>query len=114
MPPIAGSMKFSAPQATSARRETPRPISSALTSVWKRCGSTSGGGVFYEVPADNAGGFAALRPVALANGPVWSIEARLGLVFVNGRPMALDSLWRNGTAAKAYWLWRDWTRLPVR
>ncbi len=72
------------------------------------------GGVFYEVPADNAGGFAALRPVALANGPVWSIEARLGLVFVNGRPRALDSLWRNGTAAKAYWLWRDWTRLPVR
>ncbi len=67
------------------------------------------GGVFYELPADNAGGFAELRPVALADEPVRSIEARLGLVFVNGRPMALDSLWKNGTAAKAYWLWRDWT-----
>ena len=63
------------------------------------------GGVFYEVPADNAGGFAELRPIALADEPVRSIEARLGLVFINGRPMALDSLWRNGTAAQAYWLW---------
>ena len=71
------------------------------------------GGVFYEVPADNAGGFAELRPVALADGPVRSVEARLGLVFVNGRPMALDSLWKNGTAAKAYWLWRDWTAETV-
>ena len=68
------------------------------------------GGVFYEVPADNAGGFAALRPVALADEPVRTIEARLGLLFVNGRPMALDALWRNGTAAQAYWLWRDWTK----
>ena len=25
----------------------------------------------------------------------------------NGRGMALDSLWRNGTAAAAYWLWRQ-------
>ena len=33
MPPIAGSMKFSAPQATSARRETPRPISEP---AWRR------------------------------------------------------------------------------
>ena len=66
------------------------------------------GGVFYEVPADNAGGFAALRPIALADEPVRTIEARLGLLFVNGRPRALDALWRNGTAAQAYWLWRDW------
>ena len=65
------------------------------------------GGVFYEVPADNAGGFAELRPIALADGPVKSIEAKLGLVYVNGRPMALDSLWRNGTAAAAYWLWES-------
>ena len=27
------------------------------------------GGVFYEVPAENAGGFAALRPVSLADSP---------------------------------------------
>ena len=63
------------------------------------------GGVFYELPADNAGGFAVLRPIALADEPVKSIEAKLGLVYVNEKPMALDSLWRNGTAAEAYWLW---------
>ena len=66
------------------------------------------GGVFYEVPADNAGGFAVLRPIALADEPVKTIEAKLGLVFINGRPMALDSLWKNGSAAKAYWLWTNW------
>ena len=65
------------------------------------------GGVFYELPADNAGGFAELRPIALADEPVRSIEARLGLVFINGKPMALDRLWKNGTAAEAYWLWRS-------
>ena len=71
------------------------------------------GGVFYEVPADNAGGFAALRPIALADEPVKSIEARLGLVFVNGRPMAVDSLWKNGTAAQAHWLWRESGRVKA-
>ena len=30
-----------------------------------------------------------------------------GLVFINGKPMAIDSLWKNGTAAQAYWLWRS-------
>ena len=36
-----------------------------------------------------------------------------GLIVVNGRGMALDSLWRNGTAAAAYWLWRDhFARMP--
>ena len=65
------------------------------------------GGVFYEVPADNAGGFEVLRPIALADEPVRTIEAKLGLVYVNGKPMAVDSLWKNGTAAQAYWLWRS-------
>ena len=65
------------------------------------------GGVFYEVPADNAGGFRVLRPIALASEPVRSIEAKLGLVYVNGKPMAVDSLWKNGTAAEAYWLWES-------
>ena len=64
------------------------------------------GGVFYEVPADNAGGFAVLRPIALADELVRSIEAKLGLVYINGKPMAVDSLWKNGTAAQTYWLWR--------
>ena len=40
-----------------------------------------------------------------------SIEARLGLVFINGKPMALDTLWKNKTAAKAYWLWERWLDL---
>ena len=70
------------------------------------------GGVFYELPAENAGGFEVLRPIALADEPVRSIEAKLGLVYINGRPMALDRLWKNGTAAQAYWLWRDhWKRV---
>ena len=64
------------------------------------------GGVFYELPAENAGGFAALRPIALADAPVRTIRADYGLIFVNGKPMALDSLWKNGSASKAYWLWR--------
>ena len=54
-----------------------------------------------------AGGFAELRPVALADEPVRSIESRLGLLFINGKPMALDTLWKNGTAAPAYWLWEE-------
>ena len=65
------------------------------------------GGVFYEVPAENAGGFAVLRPVALADEPVKTLAVDRGLIVVNGRGMALDSLWRNGTAAAAYWLWRQ-------
>ena len=64
------------------------------------------GGVFYEVPAENAGGFACLRPIALADGLVDTIAVDRGLVVVNGRRMALDSLWKNGTAAVAYALWR--------
>jgi len=64
------------------------------------------GGVFYELPAENAGGFACLRPIALSDEPVRSIEVDRGLIVVNGKRMVLDSLWRNGTAAKAYWLWR--------
>ena len=65
------------------------------------------GGIFYELPANNAGGFSVIRPIALADEPVRTIEARLGLIFINGKPMALDSLWKNGTAPVAYWIWRD-------
>jgi hypothetical protein len=63
------------------------------------------GGVWYEVPADNAGGFAALRPIALADEPVKSLYGKRGLMYLNDRAMVIDDLWRNGTAAKAYWLW---------
>ena len=64
------------------------------------------GGVWYEVPAENAGGFSALRPIALADEPVRTLEGRLGLMYVNGRAMVIDDLWKNGTAPAAYWLWR--------
>ena len=63
------------------------------------------GGVWYEVPAENAGGFSALRPIALADEPVRTLEGRLGLMYVNGRAMVIDDLWKNGTSATAYWLW---------
>ncbi|MBR4654774.1 MAG: hypothetical protein IKO72_15570 [Kiritimatiellae bacterium] len=68
------------------------------------------GGVWYEVPAENAGGFAALRPVALADEPVRELRGERGLMYLNGKPMAIDDLWKNGTAPKAYWLWMQWQR----
>jgi hypothetical protein len=63
------------------------------------------GGVWYEVPAENAGGFAALRPIALADAPVKTLEGGLGLMRLNGKEMVIDDLWANGTAPAAYWLW---------
>ena len=63
------------------------------------------GGVWYEVPAENAGGFAALRPIALADEPVKSLYGERGLMYLNGKAMAIDDLWKNGTAPAAYWLW---------
>lgn len=71
------------------------------------------GGVFYELPAENAGGFAELRPIALSDEPIRSIAVDRGLVVINGKPCALDSLWKNGTASQAYWLWRQ-TLAPLR
>jgi len=68
------------------------------------------GGVFYELPAENAGGFACLRPIALADEPVRTLAVDRGLIVVNGRRRVLDSLWRNGTAAQAYALWRAHVR----
>jgi len=69
------------------------------------------GGVFYELPAENAGGFAWLRPVALADEPVTSVEVDRGILIVNGKRMAPDSLWKNGTAPAAYALWRAYFRV---
>ena len=45
--------------------------------------------------------------IALADEPVKSIAVDRGLIIVNGRRMVLDSLWKNGTAAQTYWLWRE-------
>ena len=65
------------------------------------------GGVWYEVPADNAGGFAAMRPIALADEPAKSLHGERGLMYLNGKAMVIDDLWKNGTAPAAYWLWRQ-------
>ncbi|MBO6121644.1 MAG: hypothetical protein J6Q49_07275 [Kiritimatiellae bacterium] len=70
------------------------------------------GGVWYEVPADNAGGFAALRPIALADEPVKSLYGKRGLMYLNGKPMVIDDLWKNGTSAAAYWLWNQFKGNP--
>ena len=63
------------------------------------------GGVWYEVPAENAGGFAALRPIAFADASVKSLLGEKGLMDLNGEAKTLDDLWKNGTAPSAYWLW---------
>ena len=68
------------------------------------------GGVWYEVPADNAGGFSALRPIALADEPVKSLHGERGLMYLNGKAMVLDDLWKNGTAPATYWLWRGFMK----
>ena len=65
------------------------------------------GGVWYELPAENAGGFAALRPIALADAPVKTLEGGLGLMRLNGQERVIDDLWANGTAPAAYWLWEN-------
>ena len=65
------------------------------------------GGVWYEVPSENAGGFAAMRPVAIADEPVKTLRGERGLMYVNGKAMAIDDLWKNGTAPAAYWLWEN-------
>jgi len=69
------------------------------------------GGVWYEVPAENAGGFSALRPVALADEPVKSLYGERGLMYLNDKPAVIDDLWKNGTAPAAYWLWEKHGRM---
>ena len=69
------------------------------------------GGVWYELPAENAGGFAVLRPIALADEPVKTLRGERGLVYLNEKPLPIDSLWSNGTSPAAYWLWEKHGRL---
>ena len=71
------------------------------------------GGVWYEVPAENAGGFAALRPIALADEPVRTLRGERGLMYLNDKPLVIDDLWKNGTAVKAYWLWTEWPQKVI-
>jgi hypothetical protein len=67
------------------------------------------GGVWYELPAENAGGFSALRPIALADAPVKSLHGEKGLMYLNDNAMVIDDLWANGTAPTAYWLWESFS-----
>ncbi|MBR4614408.1 MAG: hypothetical protein IKO55_02280 [Kiritimatiellae bacterium] len=53
-------------------------------------------------------GSSALRPIALAGEPVKTLSGEKGLMILNGKPLVIDDLWKNGTAAKAYWLWTGW------
>ena len=71
------------------------------------------GGVWYEVPAENAGGFAALRPIALADASVESLYGEKGLMYLNGEAKVIDDLWKNGTAPAAYWLWERERTAPA-
>jgi hypothetical protein len=48
----------------------------------------------------------ALRLIALANESVKSLYGERGLMFLNGKAMVIDDLWKNGTAPTAYWLWK--------
>ena len=54
-----------------------------------------------------AGACGALRPIALADEPVKTLEGGLGLMRLNGKEMVIDDLWANGTAPVAYWLWEN-------
>lgn len=48
----------------------------------------------------------ALRPIALADEPVKFLYGERGLMYLNGKAMVIDDLWKNGTAPAAYWLWK--------
>ena|GEM_PF-4842207 len=43
---------------------------------------------------------------AHANEPVKSLYGERGLMYLNGKAMVIDDLWKNGTAPTAYWLWK--------
>ncbi|MBP7951314.1 MAG: hypothetical protein KA004_16820 [Verrucomicrobiales bacterium] len=42
------------------------------------------GGTFYEMPAENAGGFAKIRPVATHNRAIWDYASYRGLLVMSG------------------------------
>ena len=41
-----------------------------------------------------------------------SLRGERGLMYLNGKAMVIDDLWKNGTAPAAYWLWRR--HIPAR
>ena len=54
---------------------------------------------------------AALRPIALADEPVETLCGGRGLMYLNGKAGVIDDLWKNGSAASAYWLWEKHGRV---
>lgn len=60
------------------------------------------GGIYYELPAENAHGFAGVRPVTTHNAPIYDYASWRGL-FVISLPgtlkvMAVDEMWKVGKA----------------
>lgn len=58
------------------------------------------GGIYYELPAENAHGFAGVRPVTTHNSPIYDYASWRGL-FVLSLPgslkvMAIDDMWKVG------------------
>ncbi len=69
------------------------------------------GGIYYELPAENAHGFAGVRPVTTHNAPVYDYASWRGL-FVLSLPGALkvgaiDEMWSVGKAVGQGGPWRE-------
>ncbi len=60
------------------------------------------GGIYYELPAENAHGFAGVRPVTTHNAPVYDYASWRGLFVVSVpgalKVMAIDDMWKVGKA----------------
>ena len=69
------------------------------------------GGVYYELPAENAHGFAGLRPVATHNWDIFDYGSWRGLFAVTLpgelRLMAIDDMWKTGKARGFGGPWKD-------
>ncbi len=60
------------------------------------------GGIYYELPAENAHGFAGVRPVTTHNAPIYDYASWRGLFVVSVpgalKVMAIDDMWKVGKA----------------
>ena len=69
------------------------------------------GGIYYELPAENAHGFAGLRPVATHNRPIFDYGSWRGLFALSlpgeVRLMAIDDMWKAGKARGFGGPWKD-------
>ena len=69
------------------------------------------GGIYYELPAENAHGFAGVRPVATHNRPIVDYCSWRGLFALSFpgevRLMAVDDMWKAGKARGFGGPWKD-------